>query len=144
MVTIESIKRAIRTKLTSGKDTAYMLNYLTLWIKEEKVRKDLINHIIEQRVFIQWAVAFLSIVVLLVQLVLYKVNYDLLSVISNLIYVLAYAVVNSVLLFRFKAGLRWTSCVVMLCQSILFVYAASPYGKMLSSKTTLEMIYLQN
>jgi len=120
------------------------LNYLTLWIKEEKVRKDLVNHIIEQRVFIHWAVVFFSIVVLLVQLVVYKSNRDLLSIVSNAIYVVAYGVINTILLFRFKAALRWTSCVVMLAQATLFVYAASPYGKTISSKTTLEMIYLQN
>jgi len=121
-----------------------LLNYLTLWIKEEKVRKDLVNHIIEQRVFIHWVAVFFSMVVLLVQLVVYKSNRDLLSIVSNAIYVVAYGVINTILLFRFKAALRWTSCVVMLAQATLFVYAARPYGKTISSKTTLEMIYLQN
>ena len=120
-----------------------MLNYLTLWIKEEKVRKDLVEHILEQRVLIQWFSTFIVSITLVIQLVIFKQNNDLLTLISNLIYFIGFGVVNSIFLFKFKAGLRWTSSMIMLCQSVLLVYASSPYGAKIASNTTHELIYLQ-
>lgn len=143
MGVFESVKSKIISRITSKKDTAYMLNYLTLQIKELDIRKDLVNHVIEQRVFIHWLQSLILSVVVAMQSIFYKQSNDSLTLIVNLIYFLGFGVVNTIFLFKFKAGLRWTSSGVMLCQSVFLVYASSPYGVKIASSNTPEMIYLQ-
>ena len=120
-----------------------MLNYLTLWIKEEDIRKDLVNHIIEQRVFIHWVIGLAASILLLIQLIMFKYKRDLLLLIGNIIYFIGFGIVNTVFLFKLKKGLRWTSSVIMVCHSVLLVYAASPYGAKIASNSTHDMIFLQ-
>ena len=137
------MRRKVLSKITSKKETAYMLNYLTLWIKEEEIRKDLVNHIIEQRVFIHWVTGLAASVLLLIQLIMFKYKSDLLLLIGNIIYFIGFGLVNTGFLFKFKKGLRWTSSVIMVCHSGLLVYAASPYGAKIASNSTHDMIFLQ-
>ena len=120
-----------------------MLNYLTLWIKEEDIRKDLVNHIIEQRVFIHWVAATIAGIILVIQLILYKYTNDLLLLIGNIIYFIGLGPVNTIFLFKFKKGLRWTSSAIMFCQSIFLVYASSPYGTKIASSSSQDRIFLQ-
>ena len=115
MGVFESLKSKLIARITSKKDTAYMLNYLTLQIKEANIRKDLVNHIIEQRVFIHWLQALILSVALVMQLIIFKQSNDLLTLVVVLIYFTGFGVLNTIFLFKFKAGLRWTSSVVMLC-----------------------------
>lgn len=62
MVKLHQVIKSLTQRFTSKKDTSYMLNYLTLHIKEEQIRKDLVDHIIEQRIFIHWTAAVISII----------------------------------------------------------------------------------
>ena len=74
---------------------------------------------------------------------MYRYNNDLLTLIGNVIYFIGLVPVNTIFLFKFKTGLRWTSSVIMLCHSILLVYSASPYGVKVASNSTHELILLQ-
>ncbi len=107
-----------------------MLNYLTLWIKERQIRKDLVNHILEQRVFVHWFSVAISIVNFLFSLYTYLIGgSDLLSLLGNLIYFIGFGPINIIFYFRFKNGLRWTSSAVFICQAALNSYSASSAGQ---------------
>ena len=106
-----------------------MLNYLTLWIKESQIRRDLVNHIIEQRVFVHWLNMIISTLNFLFAIYTYfKGGGDLLSLLGNLIWFIGFGPVNTLFYFRFKHGLRWTSSAVFISQALLNSYAASSAG----------------
>ena len=132
MVTLQSVLKSLIRRFTSKKDTSYMLNYLTLYIKEEQIRKDLLDHIIEQRISIHWTAAIISIINFLFVLATNIRTKDVFQIIFALIYLIGFLLVNTGFYYRYKKGLRWTSSGMFISHAILCSYAASPYGTALA------------
>lgn len=113
MKNFDFIRKKWQTFVTSKKDTAYMLNYLTLWIKEKQVRSDFLAHLILQRVLIHWVSVIIATLMMLYQIYIYCTGGDLYTIIKNFIYFATFAITNSILLFRYKNGLRWTPSICL-------------------------------
>ena len=51
---LKDLKQRFTNLIKSGKQTDYKLNFLTLHIESEEIRKDLSQHNIDQKIMIFW------------------------------------------------------------------------------------------
>ena len=117
-----------------------MLNYLTLWIKEQQVRADFTAHLVQQRILTHWVGFVLVTLYTIFQIYLKCTGGELYTLLYVLIYFFYFAIVNTVLLFRYKNGLRWTPSLCLVSLAILSAYAASPLGENIAAIIPKDLI----
>lgn len=144
MKKFDFLKRKWQVFITSKKDTAYMLNYLTLWIKDKQVRTDFLTHLIQQRILTHWVSVVIATLYTLFQVYIYCTGGEIYSLLNVVIYFFYFALLNTVLLFRYKNGMRWTPSLCLISLVILSAYAASPIGEHMATKVSKELILNNN
>ncbi len=129
-----------KTFFTSKKDTAYMLDYLTLRIKEQQVKNDFLAHLVQQRALVHWISVIVATLNMLFEAYNHSTGGDLYTLVKMLIYFFAFAMANTVFYYKYKNGLLWTPSICLVFQAILAVYVASPIGESMATKTPKNSI----
>ena len=139
---VSTIKFTFQKLCKSGIQTDHQLNYLTLNIQNKEIRKEVENHILDQKLIVFWFAVVTATGNLALEILQFFQTRKVLTLSIGLVYWIGFAALFALFRWRFQKAIRFIPCLVFVTIAVLISATALKTRKDLSSDYDDSILFL--